>query len=86
LRWIDISGGPELYARAIERVLPTLSNATELPDRIKELARSGARGTANGRGFYQYTDDEAARWDELFLEHAWRVRKLMNEHFPIETP
>ena len=84
LRWIDLSGGPALYANAIEGVLPSLDNSTELPETLKKLRDDDARGIANGRGFYEYTDEEAARWEALFLEHAWNVRKLMNEHFPIE--
>ena len=31
LRWIDITGGPALYARAMQGVLPTLSKTTEIP-------------------------------------------------------
>ena len=84
-RWIDISGGPALYARAIEGVLPSLSNATELTERMKRLAREDARGITNGRGFYRYTDEEAAGWEELYLRHAWTVRKLQDEYFPPST-
>jgi 3-hydroxybutyryl-CoA dehydrogenase len=85
-RWIDISGGPALYARAIEGVLPSLSNATELTERMKGLAREDARGITNGRGFYQYTEEEAARWEQLYLQHAWTVRKLQDKYFPTESP
>ena len=83
-RWIDISGGPALYARAIEGVLPSLSNATELTERMKELVESDARGITNGRGFYEYSEEEGHRWEELYLRHAWAVRKIQNDHFPIE--
>jgi 3-hydroxybutyryl-CoA dehydrogenase len=51
---------------------------------MKELASSGARGVANGRGFYQYTPEEAERWEALFRKHAWRVARLQNEYFPIQ--
>jgi len=84
LRWMDLSGGPALYAGAIRGVLPTLSNATELPRPLADLADSDARGIANGRGFYQYTEEEAARWEALFREHAWTVRELLNKYFPLE--
>lgn len=81
-RWVDITGGPELYARAIERVLPTLNNSQELPAIMKKLAESGARGTINGRGFYRYTPEEARHWEELYRRHAWRVSQMQNEYFP----
>lgn len=84
LRWMDLTGGPALYGKAMRGVLPTLSNATELPRALADLVQSDARGIANGRGFYQYTEEEAARWEALFREHAWAVRELMNEQFPLD--
>jgi len=84
LRWIDLTGGPELYAKAVQHVLPTLNNSTELPPVLKELAETGARGIVNGRGFYNYTPEEARRWEELYRRHAWRVAQMQNEYFPVE--
>ena len=84
LRWIDLTGGPALYAKAMEGVLPSLSNTTELPDTLKRLRDADARGIANGRGFYEYTEEEAAAWEELLLKHSWNVRKLVDEYFPID--
>lgn len=80
-RWIDISGGPALYAHALEGVLPSLSTSSELPRTLRKLMEDGARGSLNGRGFYDYDEDEARRWDELYREHAWRVRALQDEYF-----
>ena len=76
---------PELYAKAMVHVSPTLSKTTELPDTLRELASSGARGVANGRGFYSYTDEEARHWEELYRKHAWRVTKFQNEYFPLQN-
>ena len=82
-RWMDISGGPAGYARAVERVLPSCYNSTELPDPLKKMIAEDAQGVTNRRGFYQYTDEEVERWEELFLKHAWNVRELVNEYFPL---
>jgi len=84
LRWIDISGGPVLYAKGIERVLPDLNNSTELPEMLKKMIADDAQGTINGRGFYQYTEGEAKKWDDLYHKHAWRVRELLDEYCPLE--
>jgi 3-hydroxybutyryl-CoA dehydrogenase len=83
LRWMDVSGGPALYARAMKSVLPTLSNATELPETLQRLAQSDARGIANGRGFYEYTEADARRWETLIREHAWDMRALLDKFFPL---
>ncbi len=83
-RWVDITGGPELYARAMQHVLPTLNNSPEIPAVLKKLAAENARGIVNGRGFYQYTPEEAKHWEELYRQHAWRVTALQNQYFPIK--
>lgn len=83
-RWMDLTGGPALYGKAMQAVLPTLSNAAELPEPLRKLVESNARGTAGGRGFYEYTEEEARRWEELFLQHAWTVRELMNRYDPLD--
>ena len=36
LRWMDITGGPARYARAMEAVLPTLCNSPELPETLRQ--------------------------------------------------
>ncbi len=83
-RWMDLTGGPGLYAKTIRDVLPSLSNTTELPKTLQDMLDSDARGIADGRGFYEYTEEDARWWEELFLQHAWNVRELMNQYFPLE--
>lgn len=83
LRWIDLTGGPELYARAMQHVLPDLNTSPKLPARLQQLAADGAQGITNGRGFYSYTPEEAHCWEELYRKHAWRVAKMQDEYFPL---
>jgi len=84
-QWIDLTGGPALYAKAMAEVLPTLSNGTEVPQLFVDLAESGAEGIANGQGFYHWTDSEAKQAEALFRRHAWNVHQLMNEYFSATT-
>lgn len=83
LRWMDLSGGPELYAQAMRSVLPTLNRDEHLPPLLEKLAASGAQGIRNGRGFYSYTPEEAHRWEELYRRHAWRVARMQDEYYPL---
>ena len=85
LRWMDISGGPALYATAMRGVFPTLNNATEVPETMRELQSNDARGTLNGRGFYEYGPGDRERWENLFREHAWHVRRFQDEYLPLES-
>lgn len=86
LRWMDLTGGPALYARAIARVLPTCDNSAEVPKTLQELADRDAQGIANGRGFYSYTEDEIHAWEQRLREHAWTVRGLLDQYFPLDQP
>lgn len=83
-RWMDITGGPAAYAHTLARVLPSLSNSAGLSKVFQAMIDQDANGTGNGRGFYSYTREETQKWEALFLEHAWKVRDLMNEYFPLE--
>lgn len=84
LRWMDLTGGPALYARAMAPVLPTLDNTKEIPPLMKRLADEGAEGITNRHGFYEYTADEVAQWESLFHRHAWAVYRMVNEYRPLE--
>jgi len=74
-RWIDLTGGPALYGKTMENVWPTLSNAAQVPRRVRELMQQDARGVANRRGFFSYTDQDVEKWEERFRETVWKVRQ-----------
>ena len=79
-RWIDITGGAELYAKAMERVLPQLASEAKVPAAIQrqaesDRAKSGSRQTAL-TGFYNETDETKLLWLELLHRHAWEIEDL----------
>lgn len=82
-RWIDLTGGPALYGKAMAGVLPTLSNATEPPEPIAAMMLANAGGVRDGHGFFEYTPEEARRWEEIYREQVWRVRAAVDEAFPL---
>jgi 3-hydroxybutyryl-CoA dehydrogenase len=73
LRWIDITGGPWLYATAMKGVLPSLNNSPELPETLGSALENEEFGTKNGRGFYSYEPGDAERWEASLREHAWQI-------------
>ena len=77
-RWMDLSGIPA-YAAVMKRLWPQLSTATDVPETMRRVVESGAKGISNGRGFYQYTPEEAARWERMLNENVWRVRDMQRE-------
>ena len=43
---------------------------------MRKIVESGARGVSNGKGFYNYSEPEAKRWEDLFTKFNYEIRKL----------
>ncbi len=60
-QWIDISGGPPLYGKVMETILPTLSIASEPPQLMQR------------NSFYEYDPGEQAELYRKLEDHALKV-------------
>lgn len=74
-RYMDLTGIPA-YAAVMRDLLPDLCRDTEVPALMKKVVESGARGTSNAKGFYDYTPAEARRWEKRFLQFSYEIRAL----------
>ena len=74
-RWMDLTG-ITAYHTVMKDLLPTLSNQQNIPKLIDDLVKNGAKGIANGKGFYDYTDEEAKLWEETFQQFSYEIREL----------
>ena len=74
-RFMDLTGIPA-YAAVIKDLFPDLDCGKEVPALLRQVVESGGRGTANAKGFYEYTPEQAERWEKLFLEYTYQIRAL----------
>ena len=79
-RFMDLTGIPA-YASVMKELLPELNCAVEVPPLMQKIVKSGARGISNAKGFYRYTPTQAKRWEELFVQFSYQIRKLAGD-FP----
>lgn len=85
-RYMDMMG-VEGYHRVMRELLPDLASSPEVPKLMRDVVESGGRGISNGRGFYQYTPEEAKAWEEKFIEFNYKIRRLTAEYAEIlSTP
>jgi len=81
-RFMDLTG-LMAYHHVIKELFPTLSNQTETPALIEAIAKQGGNGITNGRGFYQYTKEEATAWEKAFEEFSYDILAL-SKKYPID--
>jgi 3-hydroxybutyryl-CoA dehydrogenase len=74
-RFMDISG-LQAYYHVMKDLFPTLNNQTSVPALIEDIATQGGRGISNGRGFYDYTKEEAKEWEAAFQEFSFEISRL----------
>ncbi len=74
-RFMDLTGIPA-YAEVMKDLFPELACSKELPKLMREVVDSGAKGVSNAKGFYEYTPEQAKRWEKLFLEFTYEIRAL----------
>ena len=74
-RWMDLTG-VAAYHTVLKDLCPTLSNAPGVPKLIDDVVKSGGKGVANAKGFYDYTEEEARLWEQTFKEFSYDIRKL----------
>jgi 3-hydroxybutyryl-CoA dehydrogenase len=84
-RYMDIMG-VEGYHSVMRDLLPDLTSSPEIPKLMRDVVEGGGRGIANGRGFYQYTPEEAKAWEEKFIEFNYKIRRLTAEYADILNP
>jgi 3-hydroxybutyryl-CoA dehydrogenase len=81
-RYMDITG-LRAYYNVMKDLFPTLNNQTTVPVLIEKIAVNGGAGIINGRGFYEYTKEEAEEWRKAYEEFAFDIYKL-SKKFPID--
>lgn len=79
-RFMDLTGIPA-YLTVMKDLFPELDNANNAPDFMEKLVASGAKGVSNAQGFYPYTKETAEKWEKLFVEFTYDIRKL-SEKYP----
>ena len=78
-RFMDLTGVPA-YLRVMKDLLPELCCSKEVPPLIRKVVDEGGLGVANAQGFYDYTPQEARRWEKRFREFSYDIRALAQKY------
>lgn len=78
-RYMDLTG-LQAYFHVMKDLFPTLNNQANVPALIQTIAEQGGNGILNGKGFYNYTKEEAEEWEKAYEEFAFDIRTLSNKY------
>jgi 3-hydroxybutyryl-CoA dehydrogenase len=78
-RRMDYLGLNDFHA-ILKTYLPLLSNETGVPEIMQKMVENNDRGTQNGRGFYNYTPEEAKKWEDAFAEFNQEIFQLAAQY------
>lgn|SRR5690606_21097242 len=78
-RYMDLMG-TWAYGTVMADLNPELSNATHIPDFFEQIIAEGGKGMANGKGFYNYSEEDKKNIQESFLQFSQEIRDLMSKY------
>jgi 3-hydroxybutyryl-CoA dehydrogenase len=82
-RFMDLTGIPA-YQAVMRDLFPELNNQTTVPPLMDQVVRSGGRGVQNAKGFYDYTPQQAKKWEKAFLRFTYDIRRLAMKYSKLE--
>jgi 3-hydroxybutyryl-CoA dehydrogenase len=74
-RWMDFTGIAS-YHKVMKDLFPTLNNADAPGKLMNKIVNEGGRGIFNGKGFYEYTEEEKEIWQKLYNDFSFEIRDL----------
>jgi 3-hydroxybutyryl-CoA dehydrogenase len=78
-RWMDLTG-IQGYATVMEDLFPELCNTSELPEMMRSVVEKGAQGISNQSGFYEYDENTAKEWGEVWTDFVYDLRALVEKY------
>ena len=72
--------GTYAYAVVMKDLNPELADNTSPPDFYIDILKEGGAGMQNGKGFYEYTDEEILNWQESFRKFSYQIEKLIDRY------
>lgn len=92
--WIPLMGlfqrmdymGLEEELKKTQALLPILSNTPQRPAIMEDIVRSKDRGVHTGKGLYNYTTEEAEKWQKTFSQFNRDMYFLSEKYAENKTP
>lgn len=86
-RYMDLMG-TYMYGIVMQDLNPELSKNTHVPQFCQDMIDRADKGMASGKGFYNYTPEEAADWESTFRKFSYQIQEIISKYpfnYQLET-
>jgi 3-hydroxybutyryl-CoA dehydrogenase len=78
-RYMDLMGAAG-YGEVMKELNPELCRAKQVPEFFANLVRQGYFGIQHNKGFYEYNEGDAAKWDETFRTYSFQIQEIIKKY------
>jgi 3-hydroxybutyryl-CoA dehydrogenase len=78
-RYMDLMG-TYAYGMVMKDLNSDLSKDTQLPQFMEQILDAGGEGMQNNKGFYNYTDEEVAKWKEVTEKFGYQIQAIIEKY------
>lgn len=83
-RYMDLMG-TYMYGIVMQDLNPELSKNTNIPQFCQKIINQADKGIKSGKGFYNYTSEEAAEWESTFRKFSYQIKEIISR-YPFNNP
>tara|TARA_R110001599_G_scaffold43925_2_gene131149 strand:+ start:20192 stop:21157 length:966 start_codon:yes stop_codon:yes gene_type:complete len=73
------------FKEIFENIFPQLDNSQTVPTTMQAIVKVQGKGINNGKGLYNYTKEEAIKWEEAFKDFNHEIFHLAAQYPEINT-
>ncbi|AKP49587.1 3-hydroxyacyl-CoA dehydrogenase family protein [Cyclobacterium amurskyense] len=73
------------FKEIFENIFPQLDNSQTVPTTMQAVVKVQGKGINNGKGLYNYTKEEAIKWEEAFKDFNHEIFHLAAQYPEINT-
>jgi 3-hydroxybutyryl-CoA dehydrogenase len=78
-RYMDLMG-TYAYGLVMKDLNRELSKDAGIPRFLEEIIEQGGLGMENNKGFYQYKEGDAERWNKIFSTFSYRIQDIIENN------
>ena len=78
-RYMDLMG-TYIYGVVMKDLNPDLSKDSSVPGFFNEIVASEGRGMANGKGFFEYREEDTEKWEAVFRRFSYQIQEIISKY------